>query len=209
MPEYRTPLPGIMAALLEGAVNRILALDEDSPARLERLDGRLLQLDLDGVGITLFFAFNEQRVSVGLKADSDPDTVVSGTPVALFSMAMPDDGGSWGTPGSRVSISGDATLARDLERLFSRFDPDWEGRLSAILGDVWGHQLAAGISSGAEQAKEAFDTTGEMISEFLKRETGPLVGSAELKSFADAVDETRDAVERLEAALRLMQETEE
>jgi ubiquinone biosynthesis protein UbiJ len=209
MPDYRTPLPGIMATLLEGAVNRILALDEDSSTRLERLDGRLLQLDLEGIGITLFFAFAQQRVSVKLDVDADPDTVVSGTPVALFSMAMPDDDGSWGTPGSRVRISGDANLARDLERLFSRFDPDWEGRLSRIFGDVLGHQVAAGVSSGAEQAKEALGTTGEMISEFLKRESGPLVGSGELKSFADAVDETRDAVERLEAALRIMREKEE
>jgi ubiquinone biosynthesis protein UbiJ len=145
---------------------------------------------------------------VKLDVDADPDTVVSGTPVALFSMAMPDDDGSWGTPGSRVRISGDANLARDLERLFSRFDPDWEGRLSRIFGDVLGHQVAAGVSSGAEQAKEALGTTGEMISEFLKRESGPLVGSGELKSFADAVDETRDAVERLEAALRIMREKE-
>ena len=61
MPEYRTPLPGILAAMLESAINRLLDLDEDTPERIERLEGRMLQLDIEGVGITLFFAFNGGR----------------------------------------------------------------------------------------------------------------------------------------------------
>ena len=64
MPEYKTPLPGILAAMLETAVNRLLDLDEDTPVRLARLDGRMLQLDIEGVGITLFFAFNDRNSHV-------------------------------------------------------------------------------------------------------------------------------------------------
>ena len=208
MPDYRTPLPSILAAILESAVNRVLALDEDTPARLQRLDGRMLRLDLDGVGITLFFTFSATVVHVSIDSDDEPDTVISGSPFALFSMAVPDGDGSWQGPDSRVNISGDATLARDLERLFSRLDPDWESTLSRLFGDVWGHQVAAGIRSGSEQAKEAAGNAAELVSEFLKRESGPLVQSAEIKKFADAVDETRDAVERLEARIRIMKESD-
>ena len=208
MPEYRTPLPSILAGMLDTAINRVMALDEDTPSRLQRLDGRMLRLDLEGVGIKLFFAFSATRVDVSIDSDDEPDTVISGSPFALFSMAVPDGDGSWGGPGSRVNISGDATLARDLERLFSKLDPDWESTLSRLFGDVWGHQVAAGIRSGSEQAKEAAGNAAEMVSEFLKRDSGPLVPSADIKTFADAVDETRDAVERLEARLRIMQEAD-
>ncbi len=208
MPDYRTPLPSILAAMLETAVNRVLALDEDSPARLQRLDGRMLQLNLEGIGIALFFSFSTTVVHVSIDSDEEPDTVISGSPFALFSMAVPDGDSSWQGPDSRVNISGDATLARDLERLFSRLDPDWESTLSRLFGDVWGHQVAAGIRSGSEQAKEAAGNAAEMVSEFLKRKSGPLVQSAEIKKFADAVDETRDAVERLEARIRIMNETD-
>ena len=55
MPAYRTPLPAILAAMLETAINRVLALDDETPARLQHLDGRMLQLDLEGVSISLFF----------------------------------------------------------------------------------------------------------------------------------------------------------
>jgi ubiquinone biosynthesis protein UbiJ len=208
MPEYRTPLPSILAGLLEASINRILALDEDTPTRLQHLDDRLLQLDLEGVGISLFFSFTTERVDVSIDTDYEPDTIISGSPVALFAMAVPEGAGNWGTPDSRVTITGDATLARDLERLFSRLDPDWEATLSRVLGDVLGHQVAAGMRAGAEQAKEAAEHAGEMVSEFLNRDEGPLVQVADIKTFADAVDETRDAVERLEARLQLLQEAD-
>ena len=208
MPEYRTPLPAILASMLEAAINRILSLDEDTPSRMQRLDDRMLQLDLEGVGITLFFSFTAERVDVSIDTEYEADTTISGSPVALFAMAVPEGAGNWGTPDSRVTITGDASLARDLERLFSRLDPDWETTLSRLFGDVWGHQLAAGLRNGAEQAKEAAENAGEMVSEFLKRDAGPLVQSTDIQTFADAVDETRDAVERLEAKLQLMQDSE-
>ena len=89
MTEYLTPLPSLLAFALETAVNRVLQLDMESPDRVRKLEGRLLQLDLEGLGITLFFTFRHGVVRVRLQADGTPDTVISGTPVALFSMAKP------------------------------------------------------------------------------------------------------------------------
>jgi ubiquinone biosynthesis protein UbiJ len=202
MAEYRTPLPGILAAMLETAINRILALDDLSTERLRRLDGRMLQLDLEGVGITLFFAFTDRHVEVGTRSQYEPDTVISGSPFALFSMAAPEEADRWGSPESRVRISGDANLARDLERLFSRLDPDWEGRLSRLLGDVWGHQVAAGLRAGARQVKASAGSAGDMLSEYLQRSRGPVVRAEEIEAFSAAVEEVRDATERLEARVR-------
>jgi ubiquinone biosynthesis protein UbiJ len=209
MPEYKTPLPGILAAMLESAINRLLDLDEDTPARLERLEGRMLQLDIEGVGITLFFAFNGRQVEVGTSSAYAPDTVISGSPVALFAMAVPDEIGNWGTAESRVSITGDANLARDLERLFSRLDPDWEGRLSRIFGDVWGHQVAAGLRAGVEQAKDNAESAREMISEYVAQNQGPVIRREELEEFSAAVEDTRESVERLEARIREMEDPKE
>lgn len=202
MPDYRTPLPGILAAMLETAINRLLALDETSTERLQRLDGRMLQLDLEGVGITLYFAFAGRHVEVGTRSQFEPDTVVSGSPYALFAMAAPEEAARWGSAESRVSISGDATLARDLEQLFSRLDPDWEGRLARLLGDVWGYQVAAGLRTGAAQLRRSAEDAGDMLGEYLQREGGSVVRREEFDSFAAAVDELGDAVERLAHRLR-------
>ena len=206
MPEYKTPLPGILAALLESAINRLLDLDQDSGERFERLEGRMLKLDIEGVGISLFFAFNRGQVEVGTHSSFEPDTVISGSPVALFSMAVPDDMGNWGSPDSRVAISGDSYLARDLERLFSRLDPDWEGRLSRIFGDVWGHQVASGLRAGAEQARESAGSAGEMISEFLQENQSPIVRKDEVSTFAEEVEDSRDWLNELENRVQEMED---
>lgn len=200
--EYKTPLPGLLAAALEAAINRVLALDEGSGERLQRLDGRMLRLDLEGVGIALFFAFNDRGVEVGTRSQYEPDTVIGGTPLALFSMAAPEQAVRWGSAESRVSIAGDAQLARDLERLFSQLDPDWEGRLSRLFGDVWGHQVAAGLRAGAEQFRQSAENAGEMLGEYLRRPRGPVVPAAEAEAFGAGVDAVARAAERLEARAR-------
>ncbi len=195
--------------MLESSINRLLDLDVDTPERMERLEGRMLQLDIEGVGITLFFAFNGRQVEVGTRSDYEPDTVISGAPAALFAMAVPDGIGNWGAPESRVRITGDANLARDLERLFSRLDPDWEGRLARIFGDVWGHQVAAGLRAGAEQARDAAENAGDMISEYLQQNQAPVIGREEFEEFARAVAATRDSVDRLETRIRQKEESQE
>lgn len=206
MSDYRTPLPGLLAATLEAAVNRLLALDENTPRRLQHLQGKRVRLELEGLGIVLNFSFAAQRVQVSLDAEGEPDTVVSGSPAALFAMALPDEAGHWGMPGSRVKISGDAMLARDLERVFSRLDPDWEGQLSNLFGDVAGHQLAAGARGAVAQLRETLATLEDMTGEFFQRPGSPLAQDAEIKDFANSVDAVRDAAERLEARLRLLRE---
>jgi len=167
MAEYQTPLPGMLALALETAINQVLQLDKESPARVKKLDGRLLQLDIEGLNITLFFTFKYGVVHVRLNADATPDTTISGTPVALFSMAEPE-GVDWGLPDSKVQINGDASLARDLERIFSKLEPDWEGPLTGMLGDTAGYHAAQGIRGGVETARETARAAGKILSEFMK-----------------------------------------
>lgn len=217
MPAYRTPLPALLAASLQSGLNGVLALDRDSDARLERLSGRVLKLVLEGAGIELFFTAGDGGIDVGLEGptgrtgeDEDKaDTTVRGTPAALFSMAASQLGEGWTAPGSKVSIEGDAGLARDFERLFSRLDPDVEGALSGIFGDVIGHQLAIGLRQGARRARETAGVAGDVLGEVLRDgarggRSGPLIGATEARHFADQVDGLRDAVERLEARVRIL-----
>ena len=135
--------------------------------RFKKLEGKLLQVDLEGLNITLFFTFKHGVVRVRLEAEGTPDTVISGTPVALFSMAEPEEA-DWGLPDSKVTINGDASLARDLERIFSKLEPDWEGPLAGMLGDVAGYQAAQGIRQGVETVRETARNAGKIFSDIMK-----------------------------------------
>jgi ubiquinone biosynthesis protein UbiJ len=202
MADYRTPLPQMMAGLVEAGVNRVLALDPESAKRLLKLQDKCLQLDLEGLDISLFLTFDSGHVQVSLDSDAEPDTLIRGTPVALFAMAAPGDAGSWGLPGSNVHISGDANLARDIERVFSQMDPDWEKPLAGVLGDTLGFQFAAGLKQGAEAVRTAAQSTLEMAGTFFRDESDAIVRPAELKQFNQAVDSLNDAIERLDARIR-------
>ena len=157
----------MLAHALETAVNKVLQLDMESPERVKKLEGRVLQLDLEGLAITLFFTFKHGLVRVRLDSEAKPDTIISGTPVALFSMAKPEET-DWSLPDSKVQINGDASLARDLERIFSKLEPDWEGPLAGMFGDVAGHQIAQGLRQGAETAKETARSASKVLSDIIK-----------------------------------------
>ena len=206
MREYRTPLPGLLASSLEAGVNRLLSVDAQSADRLARLDGRRVNLTIEDLAITLQFAFTSYRVQVGLNTEEEADTSISGSMPALFAMAVPDEEGRWGGPGSRVKISGDATLARDVERLFSRLDLDFDRGLAHFFGDVLGHQLATGLRGLQKQMKRAGGEAQQMTGEFLLSEQSPLAQPGEIRLFNDDVDNLRDATDRMEARIRLLKD---
>jgi ubiquinone biosynthesis protein UbiJ len=168
---------------------------------LARLEGRTLKLTLEGVGIELYFAFGGGRVAVSAESDDTPDTHVSGTPLALFRMAGPEEAADWGLPESDVTIEGNASLARDLERLFGQLEPDIEGRLAKLFGDVVGYQVAQGLRQGVDALRGMVRQSGEMLGRYVREEGRLLVRRAELDTFRASVDELARDLDTLEARL--------
>lgn len=204
MTDYRTPLPHMFAGALEAAINRVIGLDTDGARRMERLNGRHVQLVIEGLGIELFLTARHGVVHISADSDATPDTVISGSPFALFAMAAPGELDAWGLPHSRVHISGDANLARDLERVFTQLDPDWEGQLSVLLGDVMGFQLSSGLRQGANFLREAARKTADMTGAYLRDDHEMLVRPEELKAFGNAVNELDEALNELESRLNTL-----
>lgn len=201
MADYRTPLPGLLAGALEAGINRVLAMDEQSVERLERLEGKVLQLDLEGLAITLYFQFAFSVVEVGLDAEREADARISGTPTALFNLAAPVDGEGWGAPGSGVRIEGDATLARDLGKVFEQLDPDWQASLDRVLGETLGYQVGQGLRQGADGLRRTLDGVFDMAGRFLRDESGELAEQEAIDGFNRGVDDLRDGVDRLDVRL--------
>ena len=191
-----------MAAMLETGINGVLSLDENSAGRLQRLEGRVLELELQGVGITLYITANDDRFRVSTEHEGEIDTTISGTPGGLFAFGMPE----WASNSSGVEISGNANLARDLEALFSKMEPDWAEPLSQVFGDVIGHQLASLFKQGTDWAKSAASSSAESVAEFLREDSGMTVDRNSLDEFLDGVDQLRDATDRLEARMSSLRE---
>lgn len=198
MGPYLTPLPGLLAAAIERALNQAIAADPAGAQRLAALDQRCIKLVLSGLGIDLIFQGAADRLRVVAESELVPDTIITGTPGALLAMAAPD----WFSQHSGVRIEGDAGAAQTLEQMLRKLDPDWEGVLSEQLGDVLGHQVWRLLRDSFSESRRVAGVAGGQLAHYLREESGLLTSRAEALSFARDVDELREAADRLEARMR-------
>src|SRR5690606_40081449 len=90
-------------------------------------------------------------------------------------------------PVGRMRVSGDAELARRLQRLAERFDPDWQQPFAAVFGDVVGVQVANAVAAGLRHARDAARDFAEVAAEYVTEESRDVVPRAELDAFLDDV----------------------
>ncbi len=193
---------------LETALNRALELDPDTRDALRALDGRRLVLDMDAPPLALQLRVAGGHLQVGPVLGAEPDLSVRGTLAGLigqlpFMAGRRDDAAAAGRTGaSALRISGDAELARRLQALAKRFDPDWQLPFVRVFGEVAGVQVADAVRAGLLKLREAARDFAETGAEFVTEETGDVVPRAEQAAFHDDVDGLRDDVERLAARVQ-------
>lgn len=184
---------------LEAALNRALALDPDTRAALQPLDGRRIALSLEAPALAFQISVAGDRLHVGpVDAADEPDLAVRSTLGGLLGQ-LPFLRKDNAAPVGRVRVSGDAELARRLQTLAERFDPDWQKPFVAVFGEIIGVQVANAARSALRQLRSAGGNLAENAAEFVTEESRDVVGRAELNAFHDDVDALRDDVERLHA----------
>ena len=196
---------------LEAALNRAIALDPDTRDALQPLDGRSVVLALDAAEAPLAMRLqvDGERLRVGpVDPEQAPDLAVRSTFGGVLSLGMQTllskllgkrDDDADAVPVGRMRIEGDAELARRLQRLAERFDPDWQQPFTAVFGDVIGVQIANGVAAALRQARTGGQKFAESAAEYLTEESRDVVPRAELNAFYDDVDTLRDDAERLAA----------
>ena len=201
-PLHWKPLAG---RTLEAALNRALALDPDTRDALRALDGQRIVLQVEQPPLALQVRVDGDRLVVGPPEEAvEPDLSVRSTLGALIAqlpMFRRDDA----PPVGRLRVSGDADLARRLQRLAERFDPDWQQPFAAVFGDVIGVQIANAVAGALRQARSAGRNFAQATAEYLTEESRDVVGREELNAFHDDVDALRDDVERIAARIARVQ----
>jgi len=188
---------------LEAALNRALALDPDTREGLRPLDGRSVALHLASPPLALRILVAGERLEVGPVRDSDePDLSVRSTLGAILSQ-LPNLLGSarneHAAPVGKLRIEGDADLARRLQRLAERFDPDWQQPFTAVFGEVIGVQVANTLAGALRHARDATGALASNAAEYVTEESRDVVPRDELNAFHDDFDSLRDDVERAAA----------
>lgn len=189
---------------LEAALNRALALDPETRDALRGLDGRRIEVHLATPPLALRITVDGERLRVGPVDGAEPDLSVRsslGGLVGQLPFLRRDDA----PPVGRLRIEGDAELARRLQRLAERFDPDWQRPFAAAFGDVVGVQLARALATALRGARTGAAVLATNAADYLQHESRDVIPRAELDAFHDDVDALRDDVERMAARVARLQ----
>jgi len=207
MAEDRQPNP-LLAALgraLEAALNRGVALDADMRGQLAGFEGRRIGVELRGVKLALSISVRDGRLQVGPHWEGPGDLNLHASPGSLLAFALrrgDDPSPATGSPPGKVEISGDAELARRIEKLLRGFRPDIEEAFARTFGDVLGVPLARALHAAFAWTRESAQSFAQDSAAFLRDDTRDLVAPAEVDALLDDVDALRERADRLAARVQ-------
>lgn len=182
------------------ALNQALALDPDTQAGVQALEGRRLEVLLRGPELAFAILVADGAFKVGpAEADTTAALHVSATPGGLLALAL-HAGNDQVAPG-KLTIAGDADLARRLETLTRGYAPDFEAAFARVFGEVVGVPLARAFAEAFTHLRESAAHALEDSADWVREEARLGVAPGEMDEFLDAVDRVRERSDRLAARI--------
>ncbi|MET0089620.1 MAG: SCP2 sterol-binding domain-containing protein [Candidatus Thiodiazotropha sp.] len=191
-------------ATFEQLLNATLKLDPESPARLAPLHGKVIQIQVTGLGFSLFLIPDTQGIQCLGQIEGEADCMLRGTPWGLANLSN-DRNSTEQVFSGAVSIEGDTALAQRFGDFIAALDIDWEEQLSRLTGDVAAHEIGGLFRSVLGWGAQARATAEQNLKEYLQEELRMLPSAYEVQPFLEEVDRLRDDVERLEARIQRLE----
>jgi len=187
-------------AVTEITVNAALELDPLTTGRLELLEGKIVAIELEGLGQRIYIRPHAKGLDLMGDYEGDIDTTLRGTPMALVRMGNGKLGE--GLFGDGVTLTGDIELGQRLQRIFAQIDIDWEEHISHLTGDIIAHQIGKGVHTLIRWGRDSNQSCERDISEYLRYETDSLPLDWEVDEYMSGVDTIRSDLDRLEARIK-------
>ena len=196
------------AALLgvESMLNGVLTLDPHARAKLAGFHGRVIGIEVQGVGLRFFLVADAGgRLQVLAHTEADADCLMRGTPVDLLRSALSRHKEDALFSG-RLEVRGDPDLAQEFSAVLARLDVDWEEQLSKLTGDVVAHETGRACRAAGRWVTRTGAIVEQDLREYLQEEARFVPTRFEVVEWQDGVDRLRDDVERLAARVARLEE---
>lgn len=187
-----------IAALASGfelLCNKALAYDPGSRARLQKLNGQCLALHCQAPQITLY-VLPGADLKLQQFYDGDVSCSLSGRADQLLALASTDVHSLHGTG---VTLAGSTQLMAELQAIFKALEIDWEMWLADTIGTLPAHFIAERVRQAKQWSRQRATSAERMTGEYLREESRAALGQNEFTSFVDDVNQTRLALDRLQA----------
>lgn len=185
---------------LEQAFNRWL-MDEEIAGRLAALAGKLIAIEPQHLGMTLYIWPTLSGVRLTSSAARAPDVRLRAGVVTLARAGLAAQPGAGFFTGE-IAIEGDADVAQRLLDILKLARWDWEEQLAQVAGDVVAHQVGRTVRDIFSWSQQTATTLTRDVAEYWHYEQRTLPPRHEIEAWLQAVDILRDDVERLAARLQ-------
>ncbi|MBI3561611.1 MAG: SCP2 sterol-binding domain-containing protein [Gammaproteobacteria bacterium] len=189
--------------IVEQGINRLLRLDPVTLTALAALHGKVIALEIEGLGITLYCLPGPHGITLLSHYPAAADTVLRGRPLALLRLARATDSSGLLFSGS-VTIRGDIELGQRFKAILSRSALDLEEPLSRLSGDVLAHHIGVLLRNTQGWWRASRERLTRDAVEYLQEEQQAAPSRTEVNRFNHAVETLRDDVARLKARLALL-----
>ena len=173
----------------------------------DRLEGKTLQLDPGSAELAVYFAVADGRLSLNPGRAEQADAALTGTPLNLARLSIGESAAV--IRSGDVQVSGDTDVAEQFQYLLQLVRPDLEEELSKVTGDVVAHEIGRFSRGLAGWAGKVAESLGRSTGEYLSEESEALATATEIEEFCTQVDDLSAAVERLEARLHILRNSNE
>ncbi len=186
-------------AVLEKAINHALALDESTPAKIQALHGKALEIIISPLNVGFFISFAETELHLLAKYDGQPDAIIRSSPLGLIRLSLLPASKVRSLFNDKIKITGDVELGQQVKKLFDEIDIDWEGHLAQFTGDVVAYQVGSLVRQGLTFKRQISGSIRHDVTEYLQEELRALPPPEEVNDFFKDIDELSLTVERLAA----------
>lgn len=195
--------PALAFRPLEALINHGIAKSPEAQGVATALDGRSLDVRIDGTPIALRLVVVAGVVQLSeLGADDDIPAAtagLSGPPISMMRLMSGDP--QTLIRAGEIQMTGSPDTADQFRELLHLAKPDIETELGRILGQSAAHQLGSFARGLSDFGTRTGERLAQRMSEYLTVEKRSVLTHAELKHFLQAVDTLANDVER--AAVRV------
>ena len=195
--------PLLMSAF-ETALNKYLALDQNSGVFLAPLVGKVIAVTISPFNETIYLCPGSDSIQLLDQCPDQPDTCLTGSVLALGLMGLSSKPMRSIFSGE-VKIEGNMSIGRKFQELFAKLDINLEQQLARYTGDTLAHNISQFFRASQNWSKESIETFRLNASEFLQEETRDLPSAPEVDIFYAQVDELRTDFDRLQSRIERLE----
>lgn len=196
----------ILIGVFESALNKFLALDQNSSDFLAPLAGKIIAVTISPFNETIYFCPGYDSIQLLDYTPTQSDTQLTGSIFALGLMGLGST--SLKSPfNSQVKIEGDIATGQKLQELFAKLDVNLEQQLARYIGESFAQNISQFFRAGQNWSKESIETLRLNTSEFLQDETRDLPSAPEIDIFYRQINELRTDYEGLQHRIERLEKT--